>query len=384
LPDGKLRNAVNVVFTDNGNVIFNRPGYTIKKSGSIKWVYKGKFVTLFLDGSDLKKLNDDNTVTTVQSGFGDAMPGACEVSDVIYVSNGITQGKISSDGNYSPWGTQRPTRQPDVSAIESGDMFGGDYKVAITWIGSDESGTGAGKRITVPEGGGIHLTNFPPPPNTVIKIGVYVSSVNGGELYLYGEYPASVNDIFISKSIHTIPLATQFGFVPAPLDIIESHYGRIYYARGNRVYWTAARRYGLQFANSYLKFDIAVTVIVSMPNVLYIGTEKRLYRIINIDGEGAPIREALIDTGAVKGSVFYDDNGNSAYFMSHRGVIMATREGLSELTYNDVAIPFFRRGTTTITETDGLKYLVFVGQGGTQNPLADAEYNSGELARGSL
>jgi hypothetical protein len=383
----KLRNAVNATFTDEYDIILPRPGSTRIYTGNVDWLYEGKFVTIFVEGSDLKRLNDDYTATTLKTGFGSADLAATTVGDRLYVCSSTTLARIDANGNYAPWGTPRPPRNPDVGAVSYGGMFAGDYRVVVTWIayGGDESGCGIGKRVTVAEGGGIQLTNFPTPPATVEKIGVYVTSVNSQDYYLYGEFLASTSDLTIMKQINTIPLATQFGYVPVPKGIVTAHYGRIYYGRGPRVYYTAERRYGLQFKNSYWTFDSDVQIIVSLPGVLYVGTQHRIYSVTNIDVPGqAPDMPVKIKAGAVKGSVAYHSDGKRAFFMSGRGVIEATSDGLKEATFEDVAMANFESGTGTIQNVEGSEIYVFVGQGATQNTLADTAYNTAEIARGSL
>jgi hypothetical protein len=389
-PDGMARNAVNVQFDDTGAILIPRSGYTLAHAGDVHSLYHTDAFDLFVEDGTLKVLTPEAiTATTLMTGVGNSPMGYTDADNgSIYFANEHVTGKTDGE-NASEWGTARPPRQPTCTPVTFGGMFAGDYRVAITWIADEESGTGMGARVTVPDGGGIHLTNFPPPPDYVDKVAVWVSSVNSKDMYLYAEYGADTSDVSIGRLtptgvIPTVPLQTQLGFPPAPRGIIQSHYGRIYYARGPKLYWTAIRRFGLQFANSYWSFDSDIQVVVSCSNVLYVGTEKVLYRITNIDGDGPAIRGSELDCGAVKGSESYDPDGNNAYFMSGRGFIRATSEGLTELTYDRVAMPFFEKGSTSVIERDGIKYLIGVFQNGTQNPLADSAHNAAELLRGSL
>jgi len=173
-------------------------------------------------------------------------------------------------------------------------------------------------------------------------------------------------------------------YPPQPNELVFSHYGRIYYPRGSRVYRTEPPRYGLQGAHNYWQFPADVTTLVSCPGVIYIGTAYMLYKVTNIDGDGAVQVEELQDCGCVCGTECYDPDGVSAYFMTDRGFMKATPEGVKELTYTDCAMPYFKHGSMTVTEQDGLKYLVGVFKDGTQNPLANREYSAAELLRHSL
>jgi hypothetical protein len=197
-------------------------------------------------------------------------------------------------------------------------------------------------------------------------------------LYLYDDYTIATTSVTITKNIKTLALTTQFGYPPVPPfdSTIVNHYGRIYYTDGALLYYTEPQRYGLQRANSFMPFDSDIQTVVSCPGVLYIGTQTAIYKINNIDGDTAPGNEPLQACGSVKWSECYDPDGISAYFMSHRGFIRATPEGLEELSYELVAMPFYAAGSMTVTELDGLKYLTFIGTGGTKNLLANAEWNT--------
>jgi hypothetical protein len=382
------RNAVNVIFDNAGNIQMPRPGSTLTYSGDCHSLFKTPFITLFSEGGSLKKLNSDNTATTLKSSIGDSKVYYAVVADTVYFANEITTGKIRN-GVASEWGTERPPRQPDCTSISAGGMFAGRYRVAITWITDEESGSVASSIVDVQEGGGINLSNFPMPPDYVTSLAIYVSSINSENLYLYGEYSADTSQVEIGRLTNegvlpTIPLETQFGFPPVPSETIVYHYGRIYYPKGKYLYYTLPHRYGLQKSNMYFPFDSEIQTIITHPNVLYIGTLNNQYEVRNIDGDGEPILKSLLNCGSVKGSECYDQDGDSAYLMSDRGFIKATEEGLSEMSYEQCAIPFFKKGTSTVNEYDGVKYLLFVGQDGSQNPLANTEYNTAELVRGSL
>ncbi|MGZ4972498.1 MAG: hypothetical protein ACXWDN_07045, partial [Limisphaerales bacterium] len=87
--------------------------------------------------------------------------------------------------------------------------------------------------------------------------------------------------------------------------------------------------------------------------------------------------------GSVPGTETTDTDGTHAYFLSDRGFIKAGAEGLQELSFNDVAIPHFDTGTMSYVEIQGLRYLIFTGNGATVNPLANSDYSAAEALRGS-
>ena len=377
----KLRNAVNVNFDNSNQVIFPRWGDQLLIAGETHSVKKFQFITLFVNSGTLYRLNPDNSATALKSGIGDEYLTYTEVGESVYFSNSSINGRIVN-GEYRKWSPDAPPRQPDVSASPSGNMSGGEYRVAITWVSDQESATGLSTRVTVPEGGGISLSNFPLPPSDVNYVNIYVSSVNGEDLYLYDRYPSYIATLTLTAKICTIPLETQFLMTVMPSKVIQAHYGRILCAYGDKILKTSVRRYGLHEPLDYMVFDSDVQVIVSLPNVVYVGTEHYLYRI---DAVGEVwTKTALQDCGAVFRSVCYSPDGHRAYFMSNRGIIEATSEKIKEITYNDVAMPFFKSGCTAYIEKDGLQYLVFIGREPTQNTLVNADYAASEAARGQF
>lgn len=379
-PDGKLAEAVNVQFDNAGNIRFPRQGKTLRYSGTdIHSVFKAELITLFVENGALKELHDDNTTTTLLHGLNANPVSYCVSGDSVFWTNGATSGRIVGGINHE-LGCARPPRQPDANPIAYGGMYAGDYRVAITWIGFEESGTGMGRRITVADGGGIELSNFPVPPAYVKKVAVYVSSVNSKNFYLFGEYPANIAYVVIDKKTLSVPLQTQFGFPPAPQRKIYAHYGRLYYPRGSRLYRTATRRMGLQFANSFWRFDSDIQIVITVPNMIYVGTKNKIYRVTNIDGDGGANVEAVKNYGAIPGTECYDQKAGTAYFNGKRGFIRvnppnAQVEPLEEITFNDVAMPYFNEGTMSVTEYDGLRYLVGVCKGGKANKFAVSDTN---------
>jgi hypothetical protein len=386
-PDtGRLFNAVNVQFSDTGDVMLPCQGVdSVYAGATCTSLNVSDAATLFVEGGNLKRLTAVDTASAVLSTVGSSlMRYTRPVGDSVYFANNAVTGKFTKgDTATKHWGIPVPTHQPTCTATTTGDMYGGEYRVAITWIGNSESGTGLAARLTVPEGGGIALSALPTAPSYVTAFAVWLSSVNGKDLYLYDEYPIATTTVTLTQRVGAIVLDTQFGYPPAPTaaSAMVQHYGRIYYSLGALLYYTHiganGPRYDIQMAGNFYPFDgSTIKTVVSCPGVLYVGTERMIYKITNIDGDGPATLEPLQDCGTVFGSECYDPDGVSAYFMSHRGLIRATPEGLIELNYADVAMPFYAAGTSAVTELGGVKYLLFFGTGGTKNPLADSDWNT--------
>lgn len=361
MPEGTVRAAINVDFDLSGN-FRGREGYTSIYTGTdIHSVWKRHFC----EGGDLKYLNADNTATTIKTGVGDEPLSYSSIANRIFYSKRSLSGNIVN-GNYRGWGITRPARQPDPSISTAGGMFAGDYQIAITWLrNGEESGTINARRITVAEGEGIRLSNFPTAPSDATHVAIYCSSVNGKDLYLYNEYPVSASEIFISKHISDIPLTTQFGLTPFGFDIIQGHYGRVYGVIEDRVYYSNAQNYGLFKGRQRWKFPHKVTLLISVPGSMYVGTTEKIYRISNIDGEGPEVRTVIKEYGApLHRNIEMDATNTVGYFRSNRGDCMATSEGITELTEANLAMDKYLEVTgVTVLESDGIKKLIITSQG---------------------
>lgn len=379
---GRLFKAVNVQFDNDGQVLLPCQNISQVYAGDCHSLFVCDFCTLFVENDNLYKLASPSNVELLAD-IGATRVSYTQVGDTIYFSNGTVSGRyVRGDSVAKEWGVPTPDA-PDVAATLTGGMFAGDYRVAITWIGNWESGAGNSVKVTVAEGGGINLSNFPTAPDYVTHFAVWLTSVNGKILYFYDEYSIATTSVDLVQSIGAIPLETQFAEPPAPEadGVLCYHYGQIYYSDGPYLRYThvgtKGPNYGLQFPFNFLPIDTTdIQVLISMPNVLYVGTDNAIYRLLNINGDGPPILEQMLDCAAVKGSEAYDPNGSSAYFMSDRGVLLVTGDGIQELTYKDVAMPFYLSGSSTITEIDGIKYFLFFGSGGVDNPLANSEWLS--------
>jgi hypothetical protein len=358
IPEGYSRTAINVDL-DVAGKLRKRGGYTRLYTGDCHSVWQRYFV----EDGDLKYLNSDNTATVLKTGVGGNDVSYTKIANRIYFCNGSTVGSIINS-TYREWGLSRPSFQPTATARPSGGLFGGDYQTAITWLyDGEESGTGIASRTTVADGGGLRLSDFPQPPDYITKVAVYVSSVDSEDMYLYDEYPADVTEMFINKKICTLPLATQFGTNPLPFDIVQGHYGRLYGTKDRYVYYSNPRNYGLFSPRSYWVFPTTVTCLISVPGVIYVGTSSQIYRISNIDGQGPVQRTVLKEYGIVPmRNVEYDTGNDEAFFRSTEGDCVATSEGITELTAENVAMDEYGSASMTLVDSDGIKKLIGVSQ----------------------
>lgn len=378
LPEGYVRNAVNVLFDAMGKVS-RINGSTQAYSGTdCHSLFVDGDIKYFIDNGDLISLDD--TAITLASPGNEPM-GFAKIGDKIYCGNG-KQSYVIKTGLTETVETLGLgwTHQPKLVARESGGMFAGDYQVVITHRRNGiESGCGVAQTITLTEGQGIYF-EAPTPPDDVDEIGVYCSTVNGSDLWLYGDYPVSTTEVFIDANLSDIRLETQFLTTPVFNDTLTSHYGRLYWAEGDKLYFTEPRKYNYYRAGNYHKFQGDITLIASVPGALYVCCD-RTYRLSNIDGEGDTQRVEIFPYGAVKGSARYDERSKTAFWQSHKGIVAATAEGAQELIDKAIAYPKYKQGSTTIIERDGVRYLLALSRNGTASNLMDSTFKSEEITR---
>lgn len=373
LPEGYLRNAVNVQFSFDGKAARVK-GATKRYSGSGIHSYWNGY---FIEGTSLKRLNSDYTATALGAVGADRM-GFAEAGGRLFCGNG--RGFEIVGNTVQSLGVAWPEQQPNLKETATGGLFAGTYQVAITYLrNGEESGCGVASTIEVSKGSGITFT-MPTVPSEITDIAVWVSSVNGDELFLYGEYPAYTTNVYIENQLSSIRLETQFMYPPTLSAIVAAHYGRLYWAEGNLLKWTEPLKYGLTKAGNYAAFEGDISLIISLPGALYVCADKT-YQLGNIDGEGFMQRTEVLPYGAVPYALHYDDNNERAFLLSHKGVGMATPEGVQEMVQDVIAMPQYGSGALSVTQMDGEYHVIAVGQGGTVSPLMDREFRDSEITR---
>ncbi|MBE0434197.1 MAG: hypothetical protein IBX56_00125 [Methylomicrobium sp.] len=378
MPEGFVRNAVNVVFDDLGRV---------RRVNGVTRVYDGDSVHsfwrgYFIEGEWLKRFDPvSREVITLAAVGADAM-GFTEAAGRVLCGNG-RRGFVIEGDTVMPLGVPSPVQQPNLEARDTGGLFGGEYQVAVTYLRAGlESGCGPASRVTVPDGGGIFFA-VPEVPGDIDTVAVYVSQVNGDELFLYDEYPnfAASMSVFIDQHLSSVRLESQFTFPPVPSRILTAHYGRLYWADGSVLRYSEPQQYWRTKANNYVRFGGEISLIVSVPGALFVCADTT-YRIGNIDtDEGFMQRVEVLPYGAAAGTAVYDERSRTAFWQSHKGFVAANGEGVRELVADAIALPRYRLGTMSLIERDGVRHLVAVSRQGEASNLMDRRFLLDEIER---
>lgn len=242
----ELREAQNVDVTDVLS-LRSRPGFSKKlalTSAHSATSFGGNIVCC-ANGQIVRIVPKNWTMEVLVSGINpNALVSWAAVGDTLFWTNGEAQGRIKEGGTY-PWGLERPSRVQGA-AVASGGLSAGDYQVALTFLFlGEESGATIGTKITVPEGGGIALSNLPQGGDT---IRVYVSRVNAGEGFVrHSDLPLGTTTFNLGKVQPLGKRLTTQGANKPPIGHIVrySNNGRLLIARGNTVFYTLPQQYGL-------------------------------------------------------------------------------------------------------------------------------------------
>lgn len=375
MPDGCCRDAVNVDIRASGK-IKRRSGYTqLFPAMAPHSLFANPDVVLFVEAGALKEFHRDGSIHTLFASWGDKRTQYVDLGGEVFFSNGLRTGRWKN-GLYN-WGAPTPYAQPVLHDTSTGGLHAGVYQVAITWrdIAGIESSTLLASSVSVLEGGGIELSEFPTPPATIDIVSVYVSSNNGTELYLYGDFPAKHTFILnIEKRTLSVPLATGFCIVMPAVNHLALHGGRIYGAKDNVLYRTRPYNPYLVDGLDGMTFESEIKSLVGMFDGIYVITAERGYFLTNLESD-TPIRQDVTYHGAVPGCVIPDPVNPGAFWLGSKGLIHAQPQGqTTNMTDAHVAMQIADEGTMAIQEIDGERYVLISTWGCVPNPLVSTDW----------
>ena len=395
LPDGTLRDAVNVDINDAGKVR-RRDGRTQVYSGTnVRGLWRGAGRTLFAEGAELKQLNADFTASTLAVGLATYKhPSFVEVNGEIYWSDGVSaSGTIRPDGTVSIWGIPvgpKPTCVP----LTGGGLPGGTYRVTTAYVmdTGEEGGNDESFGAVVQNNGSMLVTGIPataPHPH-ITKFNVYVTLQNGDVFYLYGTYPIGVTSVTIvpTSSLSSVMSAWfQYPYPFPPCDHLEYYRGRIFGANGKFVYFSTAMRYRQTSLDKYFyMFESDVTMVKAVPDGLYIADSEATYWLSGGDKDepGDYIKRQVLPYPVTPGTAISIPNSTDVAWLSTRGWCIGSAGGKVENRMEGNVVPSqrYETGAAMFRENDSLRQLVSAVQGGTEaNSLRATDFVEAEVVR---
>lgn len=373
LPEGFIRDCVNLDIDNQGKKKI-RSGYTKIYSGTSVHSLSGDEISAgkyFIENGSLKRLNNDNTAYTIQSGLSADTRRKMyyvQMGNRVYISNGYNTGCIINDVFYT-WGVPNPISGP-TGTISSGYWDSGRYLVKyVNMKNSEESGASKEVAFTLTDDQKITLTSVPQ-TSGIDYVRVYSTLPNGTNFYWQADIPYGITTWNLPKPQLNKELEVD-NLYPAPAGhIITDYNSRIYIAHNNRLYWTEALRWGLYHYNNYIEFPERITVLISVSDGIFVVSDKTYFL------KGNEPKDFTLDDiypyGAIEGTQYksYSNNhkidenfgyysGPIAVWASNKGIVFGKNGGeVIPVTEKKYALAEYNSGATGFLEHEGVKKLI--------------------------
>lgn len=369
LPDGSLREALNLDLTDSGKPR-RRKGFTSVYAGTnIHGLKTSGALTVFVEDGTLKQLETDDTVRVLQTGMGqDNNVAYAEHSKYLYFSNGDTLlGRINNTSYTSvveQWPVPKPASQLYVSANTWGGMDEGRYLVTHTNVNSslEESPALRSVAVDVPAGGGIAVTGL---PTNYEKI-VYVTKANGTILYEHIKLAAVSSSVNITNSLRHKRLRTQ-NLEPLPAGhIMFFAFGRMWVVKGNLLIYSKPFNFGLYDpAKDFFHFPQDIDIAIPIEDGIYVCSSYTSFlrgtNPMQMEQMDVYPAEAVRGTGLRLNSKVFnlDVKEDVAYWFSSKGAVLGLPEGqIMPIMEDRVAVPLYEIGASMYRAEDGIQQVV--------------------------
>jgi len=385
VPDGSLRDAVNVDIRTSGKVVSRKgvqqllalPGAHSLYADDERMVWADAD-TLYMCRSDLlpiELLTDTRLGTRLSY---------VTVNGEIFFSNELINGKITAADVYAPWGIAVPTTAPFCfgTVVETLDRL---YNVTCTFVTATGEESGAGPHTTVLCGDTptIRVSNLPQPTDSrVTHVRVYVTNIDGKVYYRQTDVPVGQTSVLLSGFFaNGAPLRTQFNSPPPPGQLLTYLNGIIYIASGSMVWHTDPLNYNLaDNVGSFFMHPQRVTLLAAVPDGLYISAE-RTYFYSGVGTEDVRRREVL-PYKAVEGAVTQVVDSTDVMWFSERGFVRGAVGGqVKNLTEDQLAVPSYATGAMGIDIAEGHQSAIALLSTPTGAVTSSADYTAGEAVR---
>lgn len=247
-----------IALRDAENVDLDKSGKPSRRAGATRriigtrvhslWGDPAFPLALYADNGALMAVQSNLRTFQVRDGLAPGQPLSYAVAaGRAYWSNGMDTGCVSADGVALAWGIAGPGGQPTLTGGSGiGGLNAGTYQVAVTFLSAagEESGASLAATVTVPQGGGITVTDIPQPADLTQRVRIYLSPANGDVLYHVMDLPAGTTQMLLGVAQPKKPLTTQFLEVMPAGQSVRYYAGRLWVAAGKVLVYSEPQRYG--------------------------------------------------------------------------------------------------------------------------------------------
>lgn len=331
LPDGALRDALNVVLDSDGNVSAAGSLQLREPSAGLHSLCSFPSGAAFCFGQG--KLFDCSSGALV--GLADMPvdgPVACELLNgqlVMATRSGLFR---LQGGQVEPMALPVPALR--ARPASAGGLYAGRYGVAISFRrGDEEGGLSRMQVVEVAEGGGIELDL--PEVDGATAVSVYRTDANGAALYRALDAPLGFQSFLVGAGKLGAMPGTRF-LEPLPGGhIVKAWMGRQLVASGRTLYYSAPLRYGLcNPAQDFIQFPSLIRMVLPVNDGIYLADSQHCYRLAGTDPEQWQLLPLDVSpppvgaTAVLDGSLFQDVPAVPvAVWLSDKGFVLGLPEG---------------------------------------------------------
>jgi hypothetical protein len=382
-----LRSAVNVDITNQGSVK-RRAGYAQVSAGTDCHSFWADAADAFMvDGSTLNRvtgLPGTPVLTTMRTGLvpGRSVSYARAPTGAVYFSNGVEIGRLSAAG-ARPVCTPGLTVRPAVSASADGSLPAGRYGLCFSHLDAagEESPTTVPQWVECPANGRIAISDTRPLPTGATAWVVYMTLPNDS-VFQRVVVAATPNTTVIASLQQGGARSATLLLSPMPAgDIVRCLSGRLLVAKGSVLYFSEPYMFGLfNPTRGFIQFPSDITVMETTSGGTWVCADQT-YWFGGLDIAAAEI-DAKTAYGGVSGSGGAVPNDNDVFWMSPRGVMRGSQDGvLKNLQEERVAVAPSGFSAGAFREVDGLKQFVESTFAAEPNRMAAASYMDAEIVR---
>lgn len=386
LPHDVLRRAINTDVLDSGRLRRRKGSSLSLSSADAHSLWSDGAQAYFVASNTLRKFLENGTSTAVGSfAVGDNRVSYVKANADIYLTSKNARGRIR-DGVLSPWGVEVPSTPPTL-AVTVGNLPAGTYYAALTYLLADgrESGASVLSKITLTTEGGVTTTAMPNPVGTAVtKKRLYLSTVDGEELFMAAEVSAASQFTSLGNQAPGARLRTAYLSPPPFGRVLATYNGWIFIvdAINPRIVWyTEALDFDhVDQRKNYYQFGADVSVIAAVTDGLYVCADLT-YFLPNAGNKDAGQR-VVLEIGAIEGSAASIPLSSDVIWMTERGPVIGKDGGAVQLIADKaIASGGMINATSMVREKDGLSQFVVVGNNTQDSALQGGSYAEAEIVR---
>ena len=383
LPDGAVRNAVNVDFLAPDGFA-TRPGATKVYTGAaLRGGFSCPAGQYFVEQLMLKQFNADNTATDLYSGIiGDTI-AYDYLNDIVYVSDNEVALKIEN-GNVHAWG-MAPPATPVVTRV-AGVFPEGVYIALYSWVDANgvESAPSPMAYITAPESSGFYFTELPAFTDPqAVALRIYLTTADGKIFYHVADTTAAEYTIAAEQYDDGAVFDLHFTTPPPAGKIIRHYNGRMYVATdGGIVQYSEPFAYDhFSILNNYIAFPDEVDIMEPVENGIFFAYGDKTVFYEGNPEDGFNVRPRL-NCGGVFGTGQPLPNGEGVMWQSQWGAVEGSPQGqIQQKQHSNVAPDTATAGAAIVRQHEGSKHFIASLSGTTMPTIAASSWMDAEIIR---